>query len=158
MKIFLMFLMMGSVFSKPISEKELFFRDLNLLVIQRDVVRMNIFNHKTTRTPEGGPYLHRKVEKCHNSGCVIKPSGREHILVYEPNHPDALKNGYVRYPSINLEEEREELKKLEMAIKLRLDSKPFATQYLFSDEAQDLFKKYKSADQYLNIRKNYLYR
>ncbi|MEJ2051535.1 MAG: flagellar basal body rod protein FlgC [Calditrichota bacterium] len=36
---------------------------------------------------------------------AVRPAQEEYRLVYEPNHPDADAQGYVRYPKINMLEE-----------------------------------------------------
>ncbi len=80
-----------------------------------DVISNNIANAETTRTPEGGPYR-RKVpifaEYLKRSGLGYKPSGVAVVkiaedpspfrLVYDPSHPDADENGYVKMPNVNV--------------------------------------------------------
>jgi len=39
----------------------------------------------------------------------VTPAKQEYRLVYEPSHPDADSNGYVRFPKINILEEMVEL-------------------------------------------------
>ena len=91
-----------------------------------NVISMNLANAKTTRTPEGGPYVRktvtmaakpvdemgarqmstpfdramRGVEVLH-----IAADSRPLKRVYEPGHPDADADGYVFYPDINVIEE-----------------------------------------------------
>jgi flagellar basal-body rod protein FlgC len=105
---------------------------------QRDrmsVVSGNLVNSETTRTPEGGPYRRRDVifqaapaeEENFSSLMTVgfpeqRPSGiftvevagvRESAKaprrVYDPQHPDADKEGYVAYPDINVMEEMADL-------------------------------------------------
>ena len=105
---------------------------------QRDrmsVVSGNLVNSETTRTPEGGPYRRRDVifqavpAEDENSSTLMtvgfpqqRPSGiftvevagvRESAKaprrVYDPQHPDADKEGYVAYPDINVMEEMADL-------------------------------------------------
>lgn len=94
-----------------------------------NVVSANIANAKTTHTKEGGPYKKQNVvfeeiflnnlkhknidnedtnsidKKLNNIvGVRVKDvinSKDKPILKYEPNHPDANKDGYVAYPNIN---------------------------------------------------------
>jgi flagellar basal-body rod protein FlgC len=99
------------------------------------VVSGNLVNSETTRTPEGGPYRRRDVifqaapaEEENVSGLMTvgfpeqRPSGiftvevagvRESAKaprrVYDPQHPDADKEGYVAYPDINVMEEMADL-------------------------------------------------
>jgi flagellar basal-body rod protein FlgC len=80
-----------------------------------EIISTNIANSETTRTENGGPYR-RKVpvfqelirnvngEK-ENGGVIVKsiyedPS--EFRIVYDPTHPDADENGYVRLPNVNI--------------------------------------------------------
>lgn len=92
-----------------------------------DVTANNIANMRTTRTPEGGPYRRQMVEMTAEpfalpgsrgsargasaapgaggvSARVVEAPG-DGKLEYDPSHPDADENGYVRYPDINLAEE-----------------------------------------------------
>ena len=90
-----------------------------------NVISSNIANINTTRTPEGGPYKRKDVvfeaeplekgsfenelensmvsEKVKVTEIVEDP--RPPIMKYEPGHPDADENGYVKYPNINIMEE-----------------------------------------------------
>src|SRR4051812_19215333 len=88
-----------------------------------NTIASNLANARTTRTPDGGPY--KRVDPVfeavplERSG-VVNPLGnavsavrvnqvrqdtRDPMLVYEPGHPDADANGYVRYPNVNVVEE-----------------------------------------------------
>ena len=91
-----------------------------------DVVSSNIANAQTTHTTEGGPYKKQNVvfqemlldaqgkQKSIQTGEKIDPlslrgvgvkeiieSKDSPMMKYEPNHPDANKDGYVAYPNIN---------------------------------------------------------
>ncbi len=87
-----------------------------------NVISSNIANINTTRTPEGGPYRRKDVifeatpineensfEKQLNLETVkikdIVEDSRPPILKYDPSHPDADKDGYVKMPNINIMEE-----------------------------------------------------
>ena len=94
---------------------------------QLNVTAMNLANAKTTRIAGGaGPYqrkavvkevsdldnpfgkhmrtaLDREVKGVKVMG--VATDSRPDKLVYEPGHPDANKEGYVRYPDINVVEE-----------------------------------------------------
>jgi flagellar basal-body rod protein FlgC len=88
-----------------------------------EVVAANMANAETTHTPAGGPY-HRKEVVFRSAGNLAfrlmladfhsqlgsVPAVRASQVVddptppvmrYEPGHPDANKDGYVAYPSIN---------------------------------------------------------
>ena len=62
-------------------------------------ITSNIANIDTTRTPEGGPYL-RKELICKAQYCVVV-SRSNFVEKYDPTHPDANAEGYVRYPDID---------------------------------------------------------
>lgn len=91
-----------------------------------NVISMNLANVNTTRTPEGGPYRRKTV--LFESVPVETPFGkamqseldreirgvkvrsilndnRPFKMVYDPAHPDADVEGYVRLPDINVVEE-----------------------------------------------------
>ena len=89
-------------------------------------ISSNIANAQTTRTAEGGAYQPKEVvfgseparesfsdildgEMEESAQTVIAKdvgnSKKPPILKYEPNHPDANKEGYVAYPNINTMEE-----------------------------------------------------
>ena len=91
-----------------------------------DIVSANIANAQTTHTKDGGPYKKQnvvfkevllgsqdksKVKQNSQTGSLslsgVKVSEignyqeQPTVLKYEPNHPDANKDGYVEYPNIN---------------------------------------------------------
>ncbi len=87
-----------------------------------NIISSNLANAQTTRTPEGGPYRRKDVVF---EAVSLKPSFREALkdamrnaiqgvrvskvvedptpfkLVYDPGHPDADKDGYVKMPNVN---------------------------------------------------------
>jgi flagellar basal-body rod protein FlgC len=87
----------------------------------------NLANVNTTRTPEGGPYQRREpifsaaspradsfqdVLQARQQGEVVEvqtvgvvKDGRDPIMKYEPDHPDADQNGFVAMPNISVTEE-----------------------------------------------------
>ncbi len=86
-----------------------------------DVIADNIANAETTRTPEGGPYR-KKVpifaEYLRRTAQGWKPAGVRVVkikedpsyrLVYDPSHPDADENGYVKMPNVNVLKEMVDL-------------------------------------------------
>lgn len=82
--------------------------------IRLNVIASNLANINSTRTPEGGPYRRRDVlfqtyiydNLAHGVDVVrVVEDERPPRIAYEPSHPDADKNGYVRYPNINPMEE-----------------------------------------------------
>lgn len=110
-----------------------FFNSLNIsasgLTAQRlrmNVINSNLANMHTTRTTEGGPYVRKDVvfaanattggfsdvlqDQLKNGLNSVKVVGvindeKPPLLKFDPNHPDADENGYVRLPNINLMEE-----------------------------------------------------
>ncbi len=108
LKFFSLFLLVTSCASQPqISEKEidLYCQDLSVLYQRIRVISSNIANAKTTRTAEGGPYKKKIVKGCKEGICEILSDNSPPIMKYEPDHPDANKNGYVAYPNVFLKEE-----------------------------------------------------
>lgn len=91
-----------------------------------NIISMNLANAKTTRTPEGGPYRRKTVL---NAAVDVDDPFSKHMqteldrqlkgvrvmhigldkrpfkVVYEPGHPDADEEGFVKYPDINVVEE-----------------------------------------------------
>ncbi len=95
-----------------------------------EIISTNIANVNSTRTPEGGPYRRKEVvfkekpledefEKSLESAqeniasgvevAEIKDDPSPFIVKYDPNHPDADQNGFVRYPNINVVHEMVDL-------------------------------------------------
>jgi flagellar basal body rod protein FlgC len=72
-----------------------------------EISKDNISNINTTRTITGGPYKRKYLDI--TDEIVIKEDDAEGRLVYDPFHPDAIKDGqrkdYVSYPNVNLEDE-----------------------------------------------------
>ena len=80
--------------------------------MRMDTVSSNVANVKTTRTQDGGAYV-RKVpvfgenydEKLGMLGVKtisIEKDKSPMRKLYEPNHPDADKQGYVEYPNVDI--------------------------------------------------------
>lgn len=97
--------------------------------LRMDVISNNIANANTTRTTDGGPFRRRRVIlRPRNDNLAfrsrvlpqslwrgmgegvrvikIEEDMSQLRLVYDPNHPDAIKTGlhkgYVQYPNINV--------------------------------------------------------
>ncbi len=94
-----------------------------------DIVAENIANAESTRTDKGGPYRRRLVvfeaqgetgsfQQMFSSSLLknqqaatmvkvnkIQEDPRPFKEVYDPTHPDADKNGMVKYPNVNSVEE-----------------------------------------------------
>ncbi|MEJ1517107.1 flagellar basal body rod protein FlgC [Bacillus cereus] len=81
-----------------------------------EVTSNNIANINTTRGTDGNPYRRQTVvleertkfesflDREIGNGVQIKEIAQDKTedLIYNPEHPDAMKNGYVRMPKINL--------------------------------------------------------
>jgi flagellar basal-body rod protein FlgC len=71
----------------------------------QEVVAVNIANAETTRTPSGEPFR-RKLVVLMQDGLGVKVAAITNDpspfrLVYDPSHPDADPNGYVRLPNVH---------------------------------------------------------
>jgi len=82
--------------------------------IRLNVIASNLSNVNSTRTPEGGPYRRKDVlfisymyDQISHGVDVYKivEDQRPFRTVFEPGHPDADKDGYVKYPNVNPMEE-----------------------------------------------------
>ncbi len=90
------------------------------------VIASNIANIHTTRTADGGPYkrqfavlLSKEVENSPiERGVIVNRVVTDNSppkLVYDPEHPDADKDGYVAYPNIDLVREVTDMKSATLA-------------------------------------------
>jgi len=93
--------------------------------LRMDVIAENMANSSTTRTADGGPYRRKYVvfqERVNDRGFATffnrarkSPGGvrvvqigkdmSEFKLDYDPTHPDADENGYVRMPNVEVVQE-----------------------------------------------------
>jgi flagellar basal-body rod protein FlgC len=93
-------------------------------MLRIEVIGANVANVNTTRTPEGGPYRRREVifqttpvvsedfsatlgRASESVGVGVRVSNviedsSPFLLRFEPQHPDAGQDGYVRYPNVNV--------------------------------------------------------
>lgn len=91
--------------------------------LRAEVVASNMANAETTRTPEGGPYRRQQVvfqSQASDQGvfanhllsesngdiggvdiAAVVSDKTPGLRRYDPQHPDADKDGYVTYPDIN---------------------------------------------------------
>jgi len=93
-----------------------------------DVIAQNVANQDTTRTADGQPYRRRivtfqerntpflfsdwmAVYQQQEGGTGVRATSvqddtsTDYKLVYDPSHPDADGEGYVRYPNVDIERE-----------------------------------------------------
>ena len=117
-------------------------------------ITSNIANAQTTRTAEGGPYqpkevvfgseparesfseilegeLEEKAQSVHAT--EIQNSNKPPVLKYEPNHPDANKDGYVAYPNINTMEEMANMIEASRAYEANINAMGTAKSMLMKD-------------------------
>jgi len=95
--------------------------------VRMKLIASNLANVNTTRTAEGGPYQRREpifaaestpadsfkdMLKARQEGDVVEvrtvgvvKDGREPVMKYEPDHPDADENGFIAMPNISVTEE-----------------------------------------------------
>ena len=106
----------------------------------------NWTNSVTTRTPEGGPYKIKRL-LCSPTCKIINEI--KIFEKYEPDHPDANKDGYVTYPDIDKEKERAAISTYAKALKL-IASKCSDNVELISNNSS-FSAEYKSGDIKLDI-------
>jgi flagellar basal-body rod protein FlgC len=93
-----------------------------------DVISQNIANQDTTRTADGSPYrrrmvvfqeknspyifsnfLHNVQQRAGGTGMratqVVEDRKTDFKMIYDPSHPDADVEGYVKYPNVDREQE-----------------------------------------------------
>lgn len=79
-----------------------------------NTVSSNLANAETTRTAEGGPYARRvpvfeAIEEGEaDAGVRVSNIETDPVpgpMVYDPGHPDAGPDGYVKMPNVNVVEE-----------------------------------------------------
>ena len=75
--------------------------------LRMDLIAQNLANAETTRTPQGGPYRrHVSVfEVAENGGVAVGAVVEDPApfkLKYDPSHPDAGPDGYVRMPNVDV--------------------------------------------------------
>ncbi len=78
------------------------------------VIAENIANANTMRTAEGGPYrrqlaVARRDEATGQVTVDRVADASEGRLVYDPGHPDADEQGYVRHPNVDMAAEMVDL-------------------------------------------------
>ncbi|MBM7685213.1 flagellar basal-body rod protein FlgC [Defluviitalea raffinosedens] len=95
--------------------------------LRMDIISQNIANINTTRTENGQPYrrktvlfeersnsasfnsiLKNSMDQFNGSGVRVSRIAEDNSdfkMVYDPEHPDADENGYVRMPNVNIIEE-----------------------------------------------------
>ena len=123
-------------------EIDIYFMRLSTLTKKLDTINLNITNAQTTRTKEGGAYRPRDAKNCKNGLCEIIYRPISEILKYEPSHPDAQKNGYVKYPAINVMQEMQSLIKLQRAIEYLQDDPPVSKSFFYGPKIEHYLKKY----------------
>jgi flagellar basal-body rod protein FlgC len=79
-----------------------------------DVISQNISNAETTRTPEGGAYQRKVVVFQRDASGGVKPAEvvqdtRPGSEDYDPGHPDADANGFVKRSNVDINTEMVDL-------------------------------------------------
>lgn len=73
--------------------------------IWMETVATNLANAETTKTQSGEPFKRKLVVFAQNGLSVrvaaIVDDNSPPRMIYDPSHPDADANGYVRYPNIH---------------------------------------------------------
>ncbi len=128
-------------------------QDLNVALMKIDVINFNIANANTTRTKTGGAYKRQIVKNCKKGICKKIKDNTPAPLKYEPNHPDANKNGYVTMSNVNVMKEMSELIKAQRVYEAiltaaNLDKK----EILVGTKYNACFKKYKYFKAHYNYR------
>lgn len=80
--------------------------------MRMDTISSNVANAKTTRTQDGGAYVRKVATFGENYDEKLGMLGVKTISIekdkspmrklYEPDHPDADKQGYVEYPNVDM--------------------------------------------------------
>lgn len=75
-----------------------------------EVISANIANAETTRTADGQPYQRQiavatRDPRTGELVTEIRTDPRPGRAVYDPGHPDADQDGYVRYPNVDINTE-----------------------------------------------------
>jgi flagellar basal-body rod protein FlgC len=79
--------------------------------VRMNVIASNLANASSTSTPEGGPYKRKDVVfqshlfKQNSVGVDVTEISEDQTpprLVFDPAHADADKDGYVKYPNVNV--------------------------------------------------------
>ena len=86
--------------------------------VRMNTIASNMANAQSTKTQEGGPYVKKSVlfqtmpiNKSADEGLegvrvsAVVEEEKPPIIVYDPGHPDADEEGYVKMPNINVLEE-----------------------------------------------------
>jgi flagellar basal-body rod protein FlgC len=120
-----------------------FLKFIDFIILKIEVVGDNIINAKTTKTANGGPFK-RKYIRIINGEIDITENISQPRLVYDPLHPDSIKNGpqkgYVEFPNIDIVPEMVDLiitsRILEMILIKGLDN-----QIINTDEYEQIIKR-----------------
>ena len=107
---------------QAVSGRDIALSGLKAQRVRMNVIALNIANAETTRTPEGGPFRRqlavfrgeqmRPGSNPERLGVRVKriiTDDSPFRLVYNPAHPDADADGYVRMPNISMATEMVDL-------------------------------------------------
>jgi flagellar basal body rod protein FlgC len=148
MKSVILLLISFSVFAhdKESYEIKLFCQDVNVIMTKLNASSSNLANINTTRTVEGGYYKRKIVKNCKAGHCEVYRDESPPILKYDPNHPDAKKNGYVAYPFYSEAEVKVEILQAQNAYEIVWANKPKSIEskdWVVGDKFKTCFENYK---------------
>lgn len=127
-------------------------QDLNVLYLKSQLTASNIANINTTRTASGGYYKRQFAKNCKEGICEVAFDETPPILKYDPKHPDANKDGYVAYPSINLAQEESDKLFWTNVYTTVVGNSPVPANFFFKDSRADqCFSKYPLVKENLNF-------
>jgi flagellar basal-body rod protein FlgC len=69
-----------------------------------ETIAANIANAETTRTADGTAY-HRRIAVTRGNAVQVMEDRSDGRMVYDPGHPDADANGYVKMPNVDIAQE-----------------------------------------------------
>jgi flagellar basal body rod protein FlgC len=135
---------------------KIFCQDINIILTKINTSTSNLVNINTTRTAKGGHYKRKLVRNCKNGHCEIYKDQSSPILKYDPNHPDANKDGYVAYPYYSEAEIRVEILRAQNAYEVVWANKPKsieAKDWVIGEIFSSCYKDYKNFNEQYNFKK-----
>lgn len=100
--------------------------------LRMDIISSNIANMRTTRTEDGGAYVRKiavfeenfdsKLGALGVKAVEIKEDESEMKYEYDPTHPDANEDGYVKYPNVDILVEKADLMTAQRAYESNVDT------------------------------------
>jgi flagellar basal-body rod protein FlgC len=120
-----------------------FFKFIDFIILKIEIIIDNIVNEKTTKINNGGPFK-RKYIHIVNGEVNIAEDISQPRLVYDPTHPDSIKNGpkkgYVEFPNVDIVTEMVDLISTSRILETIL-LKGLENQIIDKDEYEQLIKR-----------------